>query len=63
MDAFHAAFQPIWTVLVMITFLGIVAWAWNSRNQQRFDEAAKLPFDEDELATMAQAPVKEKKHV
>jgi cytochrome c oxidase cbb3-type subunit IV len=35
------------TVLSMALFLGIVVWAWSKRNQQDFQEAARLPFDEE----------------
>lgn len=35
------------TVISLLTFVGIVAWAWSKRNQSRFDEAAQLPFNED----------------
>ena len=35
------------TVLSFAGFLGIVAFAANPRNRQRFDEAAKLPPDEE----------------
>lgn len=35
------------TVLSMGAFLGIVVWAWSSRNRARFDEAANLPFVEE----------------
>jgi cytochrome c oxidase cbb3-type subunit 4 len=38
------------TLISLLTFLGIVAWAWSRRNQSRFDEAALLPF-RDEAAT------------
>ena len=44
-----AFFQSIWTIVVMITFLGIVFWAYSSRRKDAFDEAARLPFDEGEL--------------
>ena len=34
----------------LVVFLGIVIWAWSSRQRKRFDEASRLPFDErDEL--------------
>lgn len=36
------------TVLAFVSFLGIVVWAYSGRTRQRFDEAAQLPFDEDE---------------
>jgi cytochrome c oxidase cbb3-type subunit 4 len=35
------------TVLAMLAFLGIVAWAWSSRRRADFDAAARLPFEED----------------
>lgn len=37
------------TALLMILFGGIVWWAFSSRQKKRFDEAANLPFaDEDD---------------
>ena len=42
-------FQSIWTIVVMITFLGIVAWAFSSKRKSAFDEAARLPFEDDQL--------------
>lgn len=35
------------TVICLVLFLGIVAWAYARRNQARFDEAANLPFEQD----------------
>jgi cytochrome c oxidase cbb3-type subunit IV len=32
------------TVLSLVTFVGIWAWAWSRRNQSAFDQAANLPF-------------------
>jgi cytochrome c oxidase cbb3-type subunit IV len=37
------------TVLAFVAFIGIVAWAYSRRRKPRFDEAAQLPFDGDEL--------------
>ena len=39
------------TVAALITFLGIVAWAWSSRRRADFDAAARIPLDEDDAAT------------
>lgn len=36
------------TVLSMLVFLGIAAWAWSRGNRARFDEAAQLPFAQDD---------------
>jgi cytochrome c oxidase cbb3-type subunit 4 len=35
------------TVVSFLVFVGIIAWALSPRNRARFDEAARLPFDED----------------
>ena len=35
------------TVLSFITFIGIVVWAYSSRNGADFEEAANLPFQQD----------------
>ncbi len=35
------------TVLSVLAFAGIVAWAWRRGNRARFDEAAMLPFAEE----------------
>ena len=39
----------IGTVLAMVAFLGVCAWAWSGKRKQRFDEAARLPFADDDL--------------
>lgn len=42
--------RAVFTVLTLVTFLAIVWWAYGSKRQQAFDEAAQLPFtDDDEL--------------
>ncbi|MCE8016380.1 cbb3-type cytochrome c oxidase subunit 3 [Halomonas sp. MCCC 1A17488] len=42
-------FRGIITGLLIIAFLGIVWWAYSRRRKPDFDEAAQLPFaDEDE---------------
>jgi cytochrome c oxidase cbb3-type subunit 4 len=35
------------TLASFATFIGIWVWAYSRRNAQAFDEAARLPFDED----------------
>jgi len=32
----------------LVLFIGIWAWAWSSRRKTAFDEAARLPFLDDE---------------
>lgn len=40
--------RSIVTVVTFIVFIAIVAWAWSSRNAKSFDEAAQLPFGQDD---------------
>lgn len=35
-------------LLGLLLFVGIWAWAWSSRRKAAFDEAAQLPFLDDE---------------
>lgn len=40
--------RSVFTMLVFLAFIGIVAWAYSSKRKQAFDEAANLPLDDDE---------------
>ena len=37
------------TVLSFAVFLGIVFWAWSAKRKPAFDEAANLPFTDDDV--------------
>lgn len=41
--------RVIITVVLFLSFLGIVFWAYSSRQKSRFDEAANLPFADDDM--------------
>ena len=38
------------TVFTMAVFLGIMVWAWNRQRRVAFDEAARLPFQDNDNA-------------
>jgi cytochrome c oxidase cbb3-type subunit 4 len=40
--------RSIITVVAFATFIGIVIWAYSASSKAGFDEAARLPFDDDE---------------
>lgn len=40
--------RSIVTVLAFATFIAIVLWAYSDRSKAAFDQAARLPFDEDD---------------
>ena len=37
------------TLLLMIGFIGVCLWAYSSKRKQAFDDAANLPFADEEL--------------
>ena len=39
--------QSLWSIVVLITFIGIVLWAYSGKRKAAFDEAARLPFDDE----------------
>jgi len=40
------------TILAIVAFCGVCIWAWSDKRRQQFDEAANLPFaDEDSGGT------------
>jgi cytochrome c oxidase cbb3-type subunit IV len=39
--------RSIATVAGLLAFIGIIVWAWSARNADRFQEAARLPFEQD----------------
>jgi len=38
------------TVISLLAFVGIIVWAWSRKNRAAFDEAAQLPFADDQGA-------------
>lgn len=53
--------HSIWTVLVLVIFVGIVVWAWSAKRKGDFDRAANIPFDDDG-ASNGDNPSQEKEH-
>jgi cytochrome c oxidase cbb3-type subunit 4 len=39
--------REIATVVSFVTFLGICAWAWSRSNRAAFEEAGRIPFQQD----------------
>ncbi len=56
-------FQPIYTVIVFITFIAIIIWAWSSKRKKSFDEAAKLPLEDEVEVVVSNNKIEEKNHV
>jgi cytochrome c oxidase cbb3-type subunit IV len=39
--------QALWSIVVLITFLGIVFWAYSSKRKAAFDKDALIPFEDE----------------
>ncbi len=37
-----------WTIIVFVLFIAIGIWAWSSKNKEKFEAAARIPFEEDD---------------
>ena len=48
--------RSVVTLICMMTFIGIVIWAYSSRRTQDFEEAAMLPFADEEPLTTEREP-------
>ena len=40
--------RSIVTVVAFVAFIGIVLWAYSARSKAAFEQAARLPFDEED---------------
>ena len=43
------SFHSWWTLALLIIFIGIVFWAWSGKRKEDFQEAANLPFEDDDM--------------
>ena len=43
----YSMLSSLMTVVMLVVFLGIVAWAYSSKRSAAFDEAARVPLEED----------------
>jgi len=51
--------RTVVTVLGLVCFIAITLWAFSSRARKGFDEAALLPFSEDDLPALKGGQTKE----
>ena len=42
-------FHSIWTALSLVLFIALIFWAWSKRRKSEFDQAARLPLDDDQF--------------
>jgi cytochrome c oxidase cbb3-type subunit 4 len=41
--------RGISTILMLVSFVGLVIWAYSKRRKKSFDEAANLPFADEDI--------------
>ena len=48
--------HPVWgqvigvfTLLTMLTFIGIWLWVWNRHHKSKYDALARIPMDDDSV--------------
>ena len=54
--------RGISTILVMIAFVSICLWAYSSKRKKSFDDAANLPFEDDEIDKRTTIDMEKKDH-
>lgn len=54
--------RGISTFFVMAAFLGICWWAYSGHRKARFDEAANLPFDDEDISERTFKEMEKKGH-
>ncbi len=42
-----AMFHSFWTLGALVIFIGIIFWAYSKNRHSDFDEAARLPLEDD----------------
>ena len=52
----YSLFSSLMTVVMLVVFLGIVVWAYSSKRGADFEEAARVPFEDDTTPRQREAP-------
>jgi cytochrome c oxidase cbb3-type subunit 4 len=40
----------LWSLLILVLFIGIVAFVWSGRRKEFYEQAGRIPFNEDNVA-------------
>jgi cytochrome c oxidase cbb3-type subunit 4 len=57
MDA--GLWRGIYTVVMLVLFIGVWAWAWSAKRKSVFDAAAQMPLEDEEAGRSASARAEE----
>jgi cytochrome c oxidase cbb3-type subunit 4 len=47
LETFNQIATSVWTVWAVLVFTGIVSWAVRPANRRRFEQASRIPLDEE----------------
>jgi cytochrome c oxidase cbb3-type subunit IV len=47
--------QSIWSIVILVTFIGIIVWAYSDAQKGRFKEAENLPFTDEAVTPQKRA--------
>ena len=57
----YSTFGSVMTVVMLAVFLGIVAWAFSGKRSAAFEEAARVPLEDDMERSASGAALREKR--
>ena len=52
----YGLIHSVWTVMMFVLFIGIIVWAWSAKRKKQFDEAARLPLEDDDNHLLPLSP-------
>ena len=57
----YSILGSVMTVVMLVVFLGIVAWAFSGKRSAAFEEAARVPLEDDVERSTSGAASREKR--
>lgn len=55
-------YRGILTILVMVGFISLILWAYSKKQKDSFDEAANLPFADEDARSLGKSELEKKDH-
>lgn len=47
LESFNQIATSVWTVWAVLVFAGIVSWALRPANRRRFEQASRIPLEDE----------------
>ena len=52
----YSFLSSLMTVMMVVIFLAITVWAYDGKRRAQFEEASRLPFDDDDTGAASTNP-------